>query len=147
MKDHIKELVESILDRGHLMSLATLDESGLWVSDVIFVHDNNLNLYWLSRIDTRHSQAILKEPRVAATITISNRSKEPNEGLQISGIAEKVEGDILLMATAHRLKRSKPVPQHEGEILDVGESWYCLKPLKIELIYEPEFGYSKQQLR
>lgn len=128
------------------MSLATIDESGPWASDIIYVFDVKLNIYWLSHIKTRHSQAILKNPQVAGTITLSNRSKEDNIGIQFAGIAEKVEGDILDMAIKHRLKRGKPAPTKEGEILDPGESWYRLKPKFIDLIYEPLFGFKKERL-
>lgn len=144
MSENLKDLAQSILEKGHLMSLAIADDGGLWVSDVIYVFDDDWNLYWLSEVATRHSKAILKNNNVAATITISNKSKEPNEGLQIAGIAEKIEGDILAMAIKHRLKRGRPAPAKEGEILDPGESWYRLRPTKIELIYEPLFGFSKK---
>lgn len=142
----IKELVFSVLEKGFLMSLATVDESGPWVSDVIYVHDDKLNLYWLSKMITRHSKAIEKNPKVAATITVWQKQGDKNVGLQIEGVANKVEGDILEMAVKHRLKRNKKVPTKEGEILEVGESWYKIKPTKIELIYELLYGFNKKKL-
>lgn len=96
---------------------------------------------------TRHSQAISKNHIVAATITISNNPGEKNIGLQIEGIAEKVEGDMLEVARQHRKKRGKPEPEKEGETLDEGKSWYQLKPTKIELIYEPLFGFEKKIIK
>jgi uncharacterized protein YhbP (UPF0306 family) len=143
--EDLEKLVKSILDQGYLMSLATVDESGPWVSDLIFVPED-LNLYWISEEDTRHSKAILQNSKVAATITISNRGGEDNVGLQIEGLAEKVEGDILEIAIKHRLKRNKPAPKAVGEILDPEESWYLLKPTKIEIIYEPKWGFDKKEL-
>lgn len=137
-------LVRSVLEKGHLMSLATVDEAGPWVSDLVYVFDDALNIYWLSMPDTRHSQALLGSPKVAATITISTRSKEPNEALQIAGTAEKIEGDILEMATKHLAKRSHPPPEREGQILEGGRSWYKLTPTKIRVIYEPTFGFKGQ---
>src|SRR3989344_9137677 len=141
--EDLKKIVGEILDQGYLMSLGTLDESGPWVSDVIFVNDG-LDIYWLSLENTRHSKAILKNPKVAATITISNNAGEKNIGLQIEGIAEKIEGDVFEIAKKHRLKRNKPVPEKEGEILDPGESWYKLSPTKIEIINEPLWGFEKK---
>lgn len=146
MPEDTKNLVLSILEQGYLMSLGTADGNGPWVSDVIYVHDKDWNLYWISETATRHSQAIQKNPKVAATITISNNQGEENVGLQIEGTAEKVSGDILEMAKQHRRKRKKPEQEKEGEILDEGESWYSLKPTKIELIYEPLFGFDKKLL-
>lgn len=142
----IKKLVFSVLEKGFLMSLATVDEGGPWVSDVIYVHDDKLNLYWLSEVNSRHSKAIRKNPKVAATITVWQKQGDKNIGLQIEGKAKKIEGDILQMAVKHRLKRNKKAPKKEGEILESNESWYCLKPAKVELIYEPLYGFSKKKL-
>ena len=143
---NISELVREILENGHLMSLATVDDGGPWVSDVIYVHREPLEIFWMSDSNTRHSQAIHKDARVAATITIGDGKGGTNIGLQVSGIAEKVEGDILEIAAKHRAKRGKPTPKKEGEVLEGNESWYVLRPTKIELIYEPHFGFEKKKI-
>ena len=142
----VEELTKEILEQGHLMSLATIDDGGPWVSDVIYVHREPLEIFWMSDSNTRHSRAIHKDARVAATITIGDGKGGANIGLQISGIAEKIEGDILEVATKHRAKRGKPHPTKEGEILEDSESWYRLKPTKLELIYEPHFGFEKKKI-
>ncbi|MBI4086016.1 MAG: pyridoxamine 5'-phosphate oxidase family protein [Candidatus Liptonbacteria bacterium] len=146
MAEDIKNLVVSILEKGYLMTLATSDENGVWASDVIFVHDGALGIYWLSETDTRHSKAIARNPRVAGTITTSNNKDEKNVGIQFEGNAEKIEGDILEIAVKHRAKRGKQAPSRIGEILDEGESWYRITPAKIELIYESLFGFDKRVL-
>lgn len=128
------------------MSLGTFDENGPWVADVIYVFDDDLNLYWLSDTSTRHSKALLKNPKVATTITLSNKQGEDNIGLQLEGIAQKVEGEIFELAVKHRLKRKKKPPTRGEKFLDEGESWYLLKPSKIELIYEPKWGFNKKIL-
>src|SRR3989344_7518070 len=140
--EDLKELVKNILDKGYLMSLGALDEKGLWVSDVIYVHGNNFEIYWISDTRSRHSQALIRNPQVAATVTLSNNQGEENIGLQLEGKAEKIEGDILKIAIKHRLKRGKPAPKELGEILDKEESWYKFNPSNIDLIYEPKFGFN-----
>lgn len=142
----MEDLICTVLEKGRLLHLATVDDSGPWVSDVIYVHDDALNLYWLSMPEARHSQAILKNTQVAGTVTISTRPQEPNEALQISGVAEKIEGDILEMAIKHRSKRNRQAPLREGEVLEEkGQSWYKLTPEKILLNYEPIFGREHQE--
>jgi uncharacterized protein YhbP (UPF0306 family) len=141
MEHDIKALVRGVLEKGHLLSLATVDKSGPWVSDLVYVFDDDLNIYWLSMPEARHSQAILTNSAVAGTITISTRSKEPNEAIQVEGSAEMIEGDILEMATKHLAKRGHPPPLREGEILEAkGQAWYKLTPKKFCLNYEPLFG-------
>jgi len=140
----IHSLVQEILKNGYLLSLATLDQQGVWVADVIYVHDDKFNLYFLSRTDRRHSLAIHNNSHVAGTITLSNSPEEKDKGIQLEGFARKIEGDILHIATAYALKRKKPVPTKDGEIFKPGQSWYCVQPKRIELIYEPLFGHEKQ---
>jgi len=143
----IKGLIRSVFDDGYLMSLATTDKSGPWVSDVIYVHDDHLNLFWISDINTRHSTAISQNQRVAATITITNNNQDKEIGLQLEGLAKKLEGDIPELANKHRVKRGKSAPNTKWEILDEEEAWYKLSPTKIELIYAPKWGFKKQVLK
>ncbi len=144
--DDIRRIVREILEKGYLLSLATVDGGGVWVSDVIYVNDESLSLYWLSLPTARHSRAIALNPKVAASITISARPGEKDEGLQIEGVAEKIDDDILEMSAKHLAKRGRPAPKKAGEIFEPGQSWYRLKPKKIELIYEKLFGREKKVL-
>ena len=43
---NVRERTLEVLKQTHLMSLATVDDGGVWVSDVIFIYDDNLNIYW-----------------------------------------------------------------------------------------------------
>ena len=141
----IKSRILEVLDKGHLMSLATIDNGGLWVADVIYVFDEDLNIYWMSDPDVRHSKAILKNKQVAGTITISNKSKEPNLGIQFSGTAEKIDGARYDLAIKHLTKRGYPEPKETDDVLQ-GDSWYVLHPVKIDLVDEENYGYNKKSL-
>lgn len=140
----IKKLVLDVFDKGYLMSLATFDDGGVWVADVIYIYDNNMNIYWMSDPHARHSKALLTQSQVAGTITVSGKS-EDNLGLQFEGIANKIEGVRYDLAVKHYAKRNKPTPQETDDVLK-GNSWYALKPKKIELIHEEYFGFNKQIL-
>ena len=141
MNDDVRALVQQVLEKGHIFSLATVDDGGPWVSDVVYVYDDDLCIYWLSMEGTRHSRAILANPAVAGTVTISTRSQMPNEAIQVEGTAEKIEGDIFPMAVKHLMKRGHAAPTREGEILEAkGQVWYKLTPKKFCLNYEPLYG-------
>ena len=142
--DKIQKIAKEILDKGYLMSLATIDEGGVWVCDVIYIYDDDLNIYWMSDPDVRHSQAILKNNKVAGTITVSGQG-EDNEGIQFEGIAEKIEGPRFDLATKHFTKRGRDLPGETDDVLD-RDSWYILKPSKIDLIYEKSFGFEKRKI-
>lgn len=138
-------LIHNVLQKASIMSLATVDDGGVWVADVIYVHDNDFTLYWMSDPNVRHSRAIDKNPEVAVTITLEGDGKN-NLGLQIAGRAEKIEGHRYDLAVKHCRKRQKPEPKESEDVLR-GDSWYQLKPQIIELIHEKFYGEEKQQLR
>ena len=140
----IKQLIQEVLEKGYLMSLGTVDSGGVWVADVIYIFDDKLNVYWMSDPDVRHSQAILKNNKVAGTITIS-RAGEDNLGIQFEGIAEKIDGPRFDLAKKHYIKRHKPEPKEIDDVLG-GDSWYVLKPKKVELIHEKLFGFEKKNI-
>ncbi len=143
--DGLKELARKVLEDGYLMSLGTADEGGVWVADVIYVHDEQFNLYWVSMPGTRHSRAIEGNNRVACAVTASQEvGKE--RALQISGVAEKVDGPLFELEKKHRTKRRMQTPTRPGEILEDGEVWYVLKPTKVELMHSEPFGYEKKSI-
>ena len=144
MTTEIKQPIKEVLDKGYLMSIATIDDSGVWVCDVIFIHDNDLNIYWMSDPEVRHSQAIHKDSKVAGTITVSDAG-EDNFGIQFEGIAEKIEGNKHDLALRHYAKRKKVAPKESDDVLG-GDSWYILRPKKIELICEKLFGFDKKKI-
>ena len=130
------------------MSLATHDDGGVWVADVIFVNDDDFQIYWMSDPNCRHSKAIAKGLLAAGSITASNKNGEPNLGIQFSGKAEKIEGARYDLATKHLFKRGHVAPEsaHEMDAMMEGDSWYTLIPSKIRLIDEQNFGYEAQDV-
>ncbi len=139
----IKDSIRDVLEKGYLISLGTVDDGGVWVSEVIYVNDDDLNIYWISDPNVRHSKAIVTNKKVAGTITVSNESKTPGLGIQIEGNAEKIEGARVDLLVKHFMKRGKIAPEKVADFLD-GDSWYVLKPTKIQLIDEKNFGFKKQ---
>ena len=51
---------------------------GIWVADVIFIHDDDLNVYWMSHPECRHSKAILETSvslkRLPRVLRVANRT-------------------------------------------------------------------------
>ncbi len=145
--NHVQSLVEQVLREGYLMSLGTTDEGGPWVADLIFVADENLDLYWMSKTDARHSQAILKSPHVAGSVTVSNDVGEPDFGVQFEGVAEKIDGGLSNMYSRYQEKRRKEkLPLGERAMRLAGMSWYRCRPSYYELIDKLRFGFEKQKL-
>ncbi len=134
-----------VLEKTHLMSLATQDAGGVWVSDVIFIYDDKRTLYWIFDPESRHSKAIMENESVAGTITVSTKSKEPNFGIQFSGVAEKIEGPRYDLAIKHFTKRGRRAPLETDDILG-NNSWYKLTISKLRLIDEENFDFDSQEV-
>ena len=146
--EEIKRLVRSILDIGFTISLGTVDGSGVWVCDLTYVSDSDLDIYWMSYTNVRHSEAVLKNPDVSGSITLSYNVGREVIGLQIGGVAEKLQGEPapeIVEKYAIKAGGVPPSKKQDGSIYP-DASWYRLKPKKIELLYAPLYGFDKKVL-
>lgn len=145
-KVDLRGLIEEILRDSREMILATSDGSGPWAATLVFGHDQNFNLYWMSRQNTRHSFQLLKNPNVAAVINKQPTGGGQDKGLQIEGKAHELSDEKEIGAAREFFaKRGTPLnlpkTAEEAEPISEDMSWYVLKPIKINIIYEPLFGY------
>lgn len=144
-QEELQYLTKEILEQGYLLSLGVCDDDGVWVADVIYVFDDELNLYWMSKPWRRHSEAIAKRSQVAGTVTVTRGPKDPDLGLQLSGRAMEVADIPFELVKAYFKKREKPEPAPEDDVL--GEHvWYKLVPDHVELIHEPVFGRERKTI-
>lgn len=136
-----------VLEKASLLSLGTTGNDGPWVADVVFLHDDDLNIYWISSPKTRHSQNILENGKAAGSITYLAESKAANFGIQFEGKAEKLDGiNFDLLIKYLKKKGSKlPSPSQASEMLN-NRSWYKITPSKIFLIDEENFGFKRQEV-
>lgn len=79
---------EYLLGDAQTMQLATVANGKPWVASVYFVADNELNVYWLSWPERRHSREIAANVNVAATVAI--KSDSPVIGVQLEGEAYEI---------------------------------------------------------
>ena len=141
----IRSRIVEVLEKGYLISLATLDDGGLWVADVIYTFDNDLNIYWMSYPTTRHSKAIEGNNQAAGSITVTSYGEKPELGIQFSGRAEKIDTLPHDLVVKYFTKLGDPAPE-EGEDVLEGHSWYMLRPNKIDLNDTENFGWNKRSL-
>ncbi len=147
MTDELKHLTQTVLARGYLMSLGIVDEQGPWVADVIYIFDEDFNLYWMSTPKRRHSKAIDGgHDHVAAAIAVTQGPDQPDEGLQISGVAKRVEHPSLDLLKQWMNKKAESPMTAAGAVLS-GHVWYQLTPDRIELIYQEKFDYNRKKVR
>ena len=126
------------------MSLATCEENMPWAASVFFVADDSFNLYFISGESSRHSQDVITNPNVAATINKDHSDWFTICGLQIEGsvsVSPVQERDRILalyLSKFSSLSRLRNNPSNEQEKLIVdrlmASDFYCLTPRKIRLI-------------
>lgn len=79
-----------------MMQLASSSPEGKpWVSNVWFVYDDNLNIYWVSSRSVRHSQEIKANPHVAAAICPVNTPLDTKLGaVQVEGTVKVIKNPL-----------------------------------------------------
>ena len=87
----IEEVVRQHLQTGRMMQLATSVNNQPWCCTVFFVPDDEFNLYWISKSETRHSKELIINTKAAVAIPIKFAVEGKRVGLQIEGEAKVVE--------------------------------------------------------
>lgn len=148
MEMDLRKEIEQILNEEIVISLATSSDDGAWASDLLFVHDNDLAIYWKSSTETRHSRNISKNPQAAATVT---STKENGSGLQLTGTVEVVNSDLVEeLNDKLRAKRQALYGQHIAERETARENdrqWYRLTPSVYYFMNEGKIGYSRLEFK
>ncbi len=75
------------INRHHVMTLATVDESGIpYCSNAFYSFDSERNtLIFASNNETRHTQQMIANPCVAASILLESKVIGKLQGVQITG--------------------------------------------------------------
>jgi uncharacterized protein YhbP (UPF0306 family) len=105
----IEKAIREYIDGLMHLSLGTATVDGKpWVCEVHFAYDENLNLYFVSKKDTRHCQEIAANSFVAGNIVKQHPLEESPHGVYFEGTAEVVEPtDAQLEVYCSRLGRDK----------------------------------------
>jgi len=91
MNRETKHTLLAFLAKHNSMTLATVGAGGQpQAAAVFYATGEDLQLYYLSSPNSRHSLNLLREPRVAATIHADGQAWQTIHGLQIEGTAEQV---------------------------------------------------------
>lgn len=88
MSKDIEKLVKNYLKEAKLMQLATSIHNQPWICSVWFAADGNLNIYWISSTTRRHSDEVIKNPKVAGAIVLPHTPEDAPRGIQLQGKAK-----------------------------------------------------------
>ena len=141
---NLEKLIRDYLDEAKMMQIATVDVGQPWCCTVWYAHDKDLNLYWLSSKDRRHSKEIAKDNKVAGTIVIPHiqGSGEKVRGLQFQGVASETSGDSQVLGRDLYIEKYSREKDYHDEVLtdpDSEANWYIIKPSQIVLFDQINF--------
>jgi uncharacterized protein YhbP (UPF0306 family) len=89
--EEIEKIIRDYIPQIVHMSLATLNGSRPWVCEVHFAYDDDLNLYFVSSKNRRHSQEIEANPYVAGNIVTQHHKHQKVRGVYFEGQAKRLE--------------------------------------------------------
>lgn len=149
MKD-LRKLVVEYLREAKLMQVATAKDNKPWAATVWYVHDDKLNLYFISRKSRRHSLEIKETPNVAGAITVPHTigSGEKVRGLQFEGVAEECSGKDLEKARELYLakyKTAEKIPLENLRDPNFIATYYTIRPTMFVLFDEINFPDEPRQ--
>ena len=73
------------------MSLATCVNNKPWVCEVHFAYDQDLNVYFRSKVNSRHSKEITKNPNVSGNMITQHFKDQKVRGVYFEGTAQLLE--------------------------------------------------------
>src|SRR5437016_2121320 len=132
------------------MQIATVSANKAWVASVWYAHDDDWNLYFISRRYRRHSQEIEANPNVAGAIVLPHLkgSGEKVRGLQFSGQARRTQGDEIARAKSlYEAKYELAAHEDLDELKkpDVTFGFYIIEPEHFVLFDEINFPKNPRQ--
>ncbi len=94
-KEEVLQHVKEFVAKGKLMQLATCSDEQPWVINCWYTFDDDFNFYFISGTIRRHTKELIKNPKVAFTITPHyplDKLGQRVQGVSFEGIAEEVSG-------------------------------------------------------
>lgn len=104
VRDYIPQVIH--------MSLATVSGDKPWVCEVHYAYDDDLNLYFVSGVNRRHSEELRDNPHVAGNIVTQHFLNQKVRGVYFEGTAKELSDlDEMKLAHVTYAKRYTDSPQ------------------------------------
>lgn len=140
-----RETVRAFLETQSTLALATVDEAGNpQAAPLFYISDDDLNLYWLSSPNSRHSLNLAANKQVAATIYPAVWEWTAIRGLQIEGEAGIVRDSAHRETITTRYRHKFNLPPDLNAIIEQS-ILYSLRPTWIRWLDNGvSFGYKAE---
>lgn len=133
------------------MAIATAGDDGTWVCPVQYGYDENINLYFVSAVGSKHIKNILANSQVACAIFKTERFSSGDVlGLQLKGAARQLttEKEIMEAARCYYGRSGEDfatkVREHIGK--DAEWQFFEITPTELWCFDSRVFGENRQQV-
>ncbi|HVX57710.1 MAG TPA: pyridoxamine 5'-phosphate oxidase family protein [Candidatus Saccharimonadales bacterium] len=139
-----KQLAKEYLRQIKVMQLATSENNVPWICTVHFYADDELNLWWSSRTDRKHSQQLANNPQASATVLVHENTPEKDYVIAVTaaGVVELVKDIPADIRQAYITKLDRPdhlLPPNNMQ------EFYRLKPRSIVVFDTKNFSQDPRQ--
>ena len=93
-QDELNQLAKDTITQNIYLTLSTTDKETSWAAPLFYCTDSENNFYYISQMDSLHTQHILKNPKVAFAIFDSHAPEGKGNGIQASGVVKLLETDV-----------------------------------------------------
>lgn len=90
--EKIEQIIRDYIPQIIHMSIASVHDNKPWVCEVHFSYDDDLNLYFVSSVDTRHGQELIANPNIAGNIVTQHHKDQKVRCVDFEGIAVVLDG-------------------------------------------------------
>ncbi|MFB6212970.1 MAG: pyridoxamine 5'-phosphate oxidase family protein [Candidatus Nanohaloarchaea archaeon] len=141
-KERVEDSIGNILQENRLCAFATVSpDSEADAATAFYAFDNGLDLYILTPPGTEHGQHLEENSSIALSIYDSHQEfSSEKQGLQVWGVAEKVEPGKALELYRERFPEVEQFASEPGDVKDLDSCFYRITPERFKLFDEPEFG-------
>lgn len=139
-----KKLAKEYLKKIKIMQLATAENNQPWVCTVHFYADNDLNLWWSSRTDRKHSKQLDGNPKASATVMVHENTDEEDYVIAVTatgeaGLVKNVPEEV---KQAYIMKLNRPAHLTPPNNM---QEFYRLKPESIVVFDTKNFPKDPRQ--
>lgn len=90
MITNLEQAIREYLPNVIHMSLATARDNKPWVCEVHYAYDTELNLYFRSKVNTRHSSDVRDNPHVSGNIVEQHQQGDKPRGIYFEGMCTEL---------------------------------------------------------
>lgn len=85
---------KTIVLQNRYLTIASTDKNGKpWITPVFFAYDDDLNLYWVSGKNARHSENVRANPQVAIVIFDSTEGEGEGDAIYIEAETQELKSN------------------------------------------------------